>query len=80
MFDISRGLWPNFRNYLCIKETSAALNEGRSTSAEYDYKESIGNNNEDDLNPDGEDDDDGDGDWDSEDDGLDYDDSVYGSA
>ncbi|KNB19405.1 hypothetical protein FOXG_16755 [Fusarium oxysporum f. sp. lycopersici 4287] len=75
----SSGLWPNFGNYLCAEETSAALNEGRSTSAEYDYKESTGNNDEDDLDPDG-DDDDGDGDWDSEDDELDHDDSAYGSA
>ncbi|KNB17809.1 hypothetical protein FOXG_16012 [Fusarium oxysporum f. sp. lycopersici 4287] len=74
------GLWPNFGNYLCAEETSAALNEGRSTSAEHDYKESIGNNDEDDLDPDGEDDDGGDGDWDSEDHELDHDDSAYGSA
>ncbi|KAI8415992.1 hypothetical protein FOFC_02300 [Fusarium oxysporum] len=25
MFDVSRGLWPNFGNYLCAEETSAAL-------------------------------------------------------
>ncbi|KAJ9419856.1 hypothetical protein QL093DRAFT_2639624 [Fusarium oxysporum] len=80
MSDVSRGLWPNFGNYLCAEETSAALNEGRSTSAEHDYKESIGNNDEDDLDPDGEDDDGGDGDWDSEDHELDHDDSAYGSA
>ncbi|KAG7423384.1 hypothetical protein Forpi1262_v015212 [Fusarium oxysporum f. sp. raphani] len=38
-----------------------------------------GNNDEDDLDPEGKDDDGGDGDWDSEDDELDHDDSAYGS-
>ncbi|CAF3545320.1 unnamed protein product [Fusarium graminearum] len=71
MFDVSRGLWPDLGNYLCVDETSMALHEGLSSSAE--------NKDEDDLDPEGKDDDDGDRDWDSEDDELDHDDSAYGS-
>ncbi|KAJ9413909.1 hypothetical protein QL093DRAFT_2594845 [Fusarium oxysporum] len=78
MFDVSRGLWPNLGNSLYVEETSMALNEGRSSSAENEYEERTGNNYEDDLDPE-EKDDDGDGDWDSEDDELDHDDSAYGS-
>ncbi|KAJ4152236.1 hypothetical protein NW765_017745 [Fusarium oxysporum] len=79
MFDISRGLWPDLGNYLCVEETSIALNKGPSSSAKNEDKERTGNNDEDDLDPEGKDDDDSDGDWDSEDDELDHDDSAYGS-
>ncbi|KAF5573398.1 hypothetical protein FPANT_12395 [Fusarium pseudoanthophilum] len=80
MFDVSRGLWPDLGNYLCVEEPSSmALHEGLSSSAENEDEERTGNNDEDDLDPEGKDDDDGDGDWDSEDDELDYDDSAYGS-
>ncbi|KAF4337455.1 hypothetical protein FBEOM_8664 [Fusarium beomiforme] len=79
MFDVSRGLWPDLGNYLCVEETSMALNEGRSNSAENEDEERTGNNDEDDLDPEEEDDDEGDGGWDSEDDDLDHDDSTYGS-
>ncbi|KAL9570414.1 hypothetical protein ACKAV7_005422 [Fusarium commune] len=71
MFDVSRGLWPDLGNYLCVEETSVALNEGRPSSADNKDEERTGNNDEDD--------DDGDGDWDSEDDDLDHDDFTYGS-
>ncbi|RBA11859.1 hypothetical protein FPRO05_14175 [Fusarium proliferatum] len=79
MFDVSRGLWPDLRNSLYVEETSMALNEGRSSSAENEGKERTGNTYEDDLDPEEKDDDEGDGDWDSEDDELDHDDSAYGS-
>ncbi|PCD22310.1 hypothetical protein AU210_016099 [Fusarium oxysporum f. sp. radicis-cucumerinum] len=79
MFDVFRGLWPDLGNYLCVEETSMALNEGPSSSAENEDEERTGNNDEDDLDPKGKDDDDSDGDWDSEDDELDHDDSAYGS-
>ncbi|EXM12652.1 hypothetical protein FOTG_18858 [Fusarium oxysporum f. sp. vasinfectum 25433] len=79
MFDVSRGLWPDLGNYLCVEETSMALHEGLSSSAENKDEERTGNNYEDDLDPEGKDDDDGDRDWDSEDDELDHDDSAYGS-
>ncbi|GKU11382.1 unnamed protein product [Fusarium langsethiae] len=79
MFDVSRGLWPDLGNYLCVDETSMALHEGLSSSAENKDEERTGNNYEDDLDPEGKDDDDGDRDWDSEDDELDHDDSAYGS-
>ncbi|KAH7191120.1 hypothetical protein BFJ68_g17740 [Fusarium oxysporum] len=81
MFDVSRGLWPDLGNYLCVEETSSmALNEGPSSSAENEDEERTGNNDEDDLDPEGKDADDSDGDWDSEDDELAHDDSAYGSA
>ncbi|KAI3571956.1 hypothetical protein IWW34DRAFT_235536 [Fusarium oxysporum f. sp. albedinis] len=74
-----RGLWPDLGNSLYVEETSMALNEGRSSSAENEDEERTGNNYEDDLDPEEKDDDDSDGDWDSEDDELDHDDSAYGS-
>jgi hypothetical protein len=79
MFDVSRGLWPDLGNYLCVDETSMALHEGLSSSAENKDEERTGNNYEDDLDPEGKDDGDGDRDWDSDDDELDHDDSAYGS-
>ncbi|KAL5592492.1 hypothetical protein FOBRF1_013518 [Fusarium oxysporum] len=79
MFDVSRGLWPDLGNSLYVEETSMALNEGRSSSAENEGEERTGNTYEDDLDPEEKDDDEGDGDWDSEDDELDHDDSAYGS-
>ncbi|KAH7150656.1 hypothetical protein DER46DRAFT_628633 [Fusarium sp. MPI-SDFR-AT-0072] len=79
IFDVFRGLWPDLRNYLCVKEISMALNKGPSSSAENEDEERTGNNDEDDLDPEGKDDDDSDGDWDSEDDELDHDDSAHGS-
>ncbi|KAF4946561.1 hypothetical protein FGADI_11075 [Fusarium gaditjirri] len=80
MFDVSRGLWPDLGNYLCIEETTMALNESRSSSAENEDEEKTDNSDEDDLDPEGKnDDDDDDGDWDSEDDELNHDDSAYGS-
>ncbi|KAH7187773.1 hypothetical protein DER44DRAFT_799495, partial [Fusarium oxysporum] len=79
MFDVFWGLWPGLGNYLCVEETSMALNEGLSSSAENEDEERTGNNDEDDLDLEGKDDDDSDGDWDLEDDELDHDDSAYGS-
>ncbi|KAG4279200.1 hypothetical protein FPRO04_13651 [Fusarium proliferatum] len=79
MFDVSRGLWPDLGNSLYVEETSMALNEGRSNSAENEGEERTGNTYEEDLDPEDKDDDEGDGDWDSEDDELDHDDSAYGS-
>ncbi|RYC76906.1 hypothetical protein BFJ63_vAg20219 [Fusarium oxysporum f. sp. narcissi] len=61
MFDVSRGLWPDLGNSLYVEETSMALNEGRSSSAENEDEERTGNNYEDDLDPEEKDDDDGDG-------------------
>jgi phosphopantothenoylcysteine synthetase/decarboxylase len=79
MFDVSRGLWPNLRNYLCIKETTMALNESRSSLAENEDEEKTGNSDEDNLDLEGKDNDDDNGDWDLEDDKLDHNDSAYGS-
>ncbi|KAK7570913.1 hypothetical protein V3481_019006 [Fusarium oxysporum f. sp. vasinfectum] len=62
LFDVSRGLWSDLGNYLCVEETSMALNEGPSSSAENEDEERTGNNDEDDLDPEGKADDDGDGD------------------
>ncbi|EXM13056.1 hypothetical protein FOTG_18477 [Fusarium oxysporum f. sp. vasinfectum 25433] len=71
LFDVSRGLWSDLGNYLCVEETSMALNEGPSSSAENEDEERTGNNDEDDLDPEGKADDD--------DDELDHDDPAYGS-
>ncbi|KNB04586.1 hypothetical protein FOXG_06642 [Fusarium oxysporum f. sp. lycopersici 4287] len=79
MFDVSRGLWPDLGNYRCVEETSVALNEDRSNSTGSEDGERTGNNDRDDIDPEGEDDGDGDEDWDSDDDELDHDDSAYGS-
>ncbi|KAJ0128822.1 hypothetical protein HZ326_28082 [Fusarium oxysporum f. sp. albedinis] len=79
MFDVSRGLWPDLGNYLCVKEISVALNEGRPNSAEDEDEERTGEKDEDDFDIEGEEDNEGDGDWDSEDDEIDHDDSGYGS-
>ncbi|RFN46146.1 hypothetical protein FIE12Z_9605 [Fusarium flagelliforme] len=79
MFDVSQGLWPDLGNYRCVKETSVALNEDRSNSTDSEDGERTGNNDRDDIDPEGEDDGDGDEAWDSEDDELDHDDSAYGS-
>lgn len=53
IFDVSQGLLPDLWNYLCIDETSMALHEGLSSSAENKDEERTGNNYEDDLDPEG---------------------------